>query len=440
MKKILLTLLFLGMCGRAWGQTHNYYYYLGPWVVTTEEGETVRKPPVSTVGLIDFTPPKKALSNLGFFVTTEALGAGYYLLLQGDATVQTIAKKDLNKFEQLVGYRPVGSNLVDLIYDYLTNGSDVTGKNRVFPLMPTAEGFLELHLGGHSCVKKEKFVFGVHSHTAKVKALIQNDYRKMREEDLSKGSNQYLKVLDYLGEQFKVNPQEFIPDDLPKETPLKHETTLTESFNTADSGTLGPDLTWTETVSGLDIVSNAAKLVISEAVASARTGSLSSSNVYAQSVITTLTHGSGSSNQAICIVTARRESSGEVNYYGMRMTHGQATGNFIQIEKRVGTTTTALDGPDTITTSTPETIKVECNGSTIKGYRGGSEVLSGTDTAITTSVLVGIRGYAYNPSDNDIGIFDSFEAGDLAAAPASTSLPMENMGGGLGRGIGRGMR
>ena len=57
-----------------------------------------------------------------------------------------------------------------------------------------------------------------------------------------------------------------------------------------------------------------------------------------------------------------------------------------------------------------KTLKVEANGSTIKGYVDGAEVISVTDTAVASGAYAGISIYG------DSGLWVSWAAADLAAA------------------------
>lgn len=405
-------------------QTKSYHYYIGPWVWDTSE-EGFWKPPAGTVGLIDL----RSLSGIGkrggvpegygFFAVDGTLSSPYVEIGNGYIATIKVTNPIKNAINSAIGYKPTSSTLLDVIWEICTTGSDATGDSRLRPLMPSVKGDLELHLGGHSLIKKEKFVFGVHPHTDKVKAILQNDYRKIREEFFSKGSNHYLKVLDFLGEKYKVDPQEFIPDDLPKETPIKHETVIKESFNTADSDTLGPDLSWTETVGDVDVVSNQAKFMTLSGGSGARAGTaLSSSDNYSQSILIFLTNTNGTSVGNTC--RQDTNSNATVNlYYGRYLKQGD-----FQLYKAVNGSFSSI-GTYTESLSEPITLKTSANGSTISVFGGGVSKISVTDTSVSSGTYSGIR--VYNASGSENPIEDNFEAGDLAVATWARGGKLKNI-------------
>lgn len=403
----------------------NYNYYIGPWVWNSEEA--VWQAPKGTAGLIDLRPTAAReatvshANNIGFFATTELLGLEYSLIGTGDLRNLTASSLGKTAWGTKTGYAPKGLTLLDLLWDQLTDGSDPEGKVAVKPLMPTREGNLELHLGGHSLVRSERFKWGEHPHTAKVQALLQNDYRMLHETARKENKNFDRKVLDFWSKQYGVSWREFVPPELRGNHPgpLPHETTITESFNTTDGDTLGPDLTWTEVLGDWDIVSNAARIIDSVTTShyGARAESdLSSADHYAQADL--LTAPAGATRYGG--VMTRFAAAANTGYMYRLMTAGTET----RLTSVSAGSPTDLATGGTVTVALPDTMKCEINGSTLKGYWNGSEILSVTDSGITGNTRTGIRGQSGSGVKVDI---DVFEAADLGA-PATTVKDLIMMG------------
>lgn len=90
---------------------------------------------------------------------------------------------------------------------------------------------------------------------------------------------------------------------------------------------------------------------------------------------------------------------------------------------------TIIGGPSAISLTTPFDIKVQANGSTIKGYRAGVELLSVTDTSITTGTRAGINGWWDNVTAT-VAELDDWTAADLIGATArQQSLALRGVGG-----------
>ena len=198
---------------------------------------------------------------------------------------------------------------------------------------------------------------------------------------------------------------------------LSGGSTITESFNKADSDTLGPDLTWTEITGDMDVVGN--QLSVSSIVLSlARAETdLATVNQYAQFVSTTFTLGNASS--IVLIVLCRMASASAVDFYQYRVILS-ATINEHELHKMVSSTQTQLGSADTTDYATNEVLYIEANGSAITGKRNGVvSVGPVTDTAIDGVTVggkrAGIRAYRGAAANTGVIKVDSFEAGDLAA-------------------------
>ena len=150
----------------------------------------------------------------------------------GELLDQPLKNSEKNTIKSMFNLpeRPTSTTVRDLPWDLLTKYSDPTGLTAAKPLMPTASLDLELHLGGFSLIRTEKFNINTHPHRDKVISLIQDDYRRARAEDIEVGQDHYKRVLDALEEKYKVSYSVFIPPDLPDEGKLPHSTTLTDTF------------------------------------------------------------------------------------------------------------------------------------------------------------------------------------------------------------------
>src|SRR5690606_11362738 len=129
---------------------------------------------------------------------------------------------------------------------------------------------LDLHFGGHSLVKRERFRFGVHPHTAKIEALLQRDFRRLFDATERSGLRDrahHRRVLDYWIDKYRLDKQDreswgrLIPSDLRQhvEGPIKHETTVSDDFNRANQQ-LGASENWTEVNGDWEIRSNAVQI------------------------------------------------------------------------------------------------------------------------------------------------------------------------------------
>lgn len=397
-------------------------YYLGHWVQQRFGTDLCFAPPAGVVGSLDLAPiPVQGVMAadrpMGLFVTrSTVLPSEYTLLGEGDCRELKADTRMQDAFRSLVGYRPQGDTLAELIYDTLTDGSDPDGSSGPKPLMPDATGWCDVYLGGHSRVLGSRFEWGKpdsrgRRHWAKVQQLLRKEFEQLFDDAKAgklKDAEHHRRVLDAhcdkYGLQGENDWKEFVPVKLQKDVPgrLKHETTITESFNKADSDTLGPDLTWTEVNGDFDVVSNQCRHTNTTTVRSARAESdLSSADHYAQVQI--VSNGSGT-NDCAAGACARFAAAAETMYFAF---YYQAD-NRLYVSKKVTGAQTNITS-SVITEALPETYKCEINGSTLKGYQAGVERVSTTDSAITGNLRGGILLYQSSVLNPTI---DNFEASD----------------------------
>lgn len=395
--------------GRYYYGFQQYEWFENSWVL-----------PASVVGAVDLRP-LSAMSAAG--------GAPQgYAFVASMQPINVLVKKSLHfsdenatgamqdAWESTVGYRPSGTKVVDLLWDQLTNGADPTGEDGCKPLVAGIDGVLRLFVGGHSQVKRERFKLGKHTHTNRLLDVVKRDLMKVREEShaglciTSRGVDYefHRRVMQAAMEKYRCTFEALRPAGWPEnETPLPHLTVITDTFNRTDADALGTasgGFTWTETSGDVDIVSNKARVTASSGTNEARAETdLSSSDNYAQ-VTLTLTRDVASQGGPSC-----RFSSSARDYYWYR-NRDSSIADSHQLYKVVTGTGTQLS-TENVSWVNGTVCKVSASGSSIKGYRGGTE---DTDIAVTdTAITVGLRsGFSINP-DNANSEVDDFEAGDL---------------------------
>lgn len=188
--------------------------------------------------------------------------------------------------------------------------------------------------------------------------------------------------------------------------------TITESFNKADSTTLGPDLTWTEIQGDLQVVSNRVRCVSTGTGCGARADSdLASADHYAQVAIrvnATVGHGGGP--------FVRKDSSATITFYMLWIDYnGVYRYTFY---KCVSGTLTAIGATTNLGSyALGDVFKLSVSGTTLSGYQNGSLLATRTDSSISSGTRCGVRLYAGGGApDVAAAVADDFEAGDLAAA------------------------
>ena len=306
-----------------------------------------------------------------------------------------------------------GSTLLDVLWEILTSKADSTGLLRCKPLMPTTQGNLELHLGGFSLVRSEQFQAFTHPHWPQVLAVLQNDYRRVREEYQAIGLPDVpRKVLGSWKEKYHVaDHRVFLPPDLPDEGWLPPSTVITDNFNRAnESLDVGP---WVEVVNNWFIAANVASTDGGSNGLARHTTALASDNHYSE-IVKTL-------NDLGCGAAARisLDASPNQDCYFVRL-----KGTTIAFKKVINGTITDLDTDRAYTETLPDTIRIEVDGSSMKSYFNTVLEHNFTDASLTGNLSAGMDCRGGDDLDN-------FEAADLAVDVYS--------GRGVGRGVGRGI-
>lgn len=257
---------------------------------------------------------------------------------------------------------------------------------------------------------------------APIKAARQEDYRRLRAETLrgEHADGTHLKWLGYQVRKYGLRDKQYldlVPADLQDEGWRPPDTELTESFDKADSDTLGPDQTWAEVNGDLDVIGNQVGPGGTGANFSARVeADLSSDDHSAELEATAGSSGVAYSNPAI-----RFSASANTYYNGG---HRNTSSNKAFIQKTVAGTLTLLFGTNDAKPGYPFLNFLEANDNNLRLVTGGVERINDTDTAITGNVRCGVvfRAEATDERGNN------WRAADLAAVAAPRLLGLLGVG------------
>lgn len=313
---------------------------------------------------------------------------------------------------------PRGSTLDQVVWDVLTRLSDPDGATAPRPLMPTSRGILELHFAGGAVSRSlaPRSIDDVHWPV--MLAVLQRDYRVLRGRALA-GDTEYAQQLHrrWLGSQcdkyripYEDGGATIIPGDLPREDPIRPETTRSDDFNRADQAGLGTSSegwSWTLQEGGTsdwEIVSNAAAYVGSdyEPAAAIAGGALSGDDHYAEATITP-----ASSSEQNLHVRARADA-GDVSGYGASY---YSLGDVLELWKF--TPGPSMIGDFSSGALSSVLMRCQCDGSTIKLIADSVERVSVTDTSITGNTQCGLYSWVAGQ-----GTWENFVCEDLGGAPA----------------------
>lgn len=391
-------------------------FYRGPWRWVEEDGESYWAPPAGFAGL-DVRPlAEQAIAGgtpgLGIFVGNGIITDKNYDLLAAGSWSEKVNQRVKDAMPGK--YRPKGDDLLGLILDIFTDGSDPDGIDGPKPIMPTVQQRIELHCGGRSHF--ERFQWG-DKYTGKVRDAVRRDFAATMEAAQRgelKDAEHHHRVLDFCCEKYRVDDwKEFVPTKLQKDVPgrLKHETTVTDNFNRADSTGLGAS--WGTVVgNGFDVVSNQARAANNGIGAGSRVryeSDLSSSDNDCQVDVITFGFNSVSVGPH-----CRFQSAANTTYMFLLRTVTTPTRRLLKV---VAGVMTQITGDNDAPPSTPFTAKVSANGSSLKVYLASVEIggLASTDTSISTGLRGGMQGQM-DPTAGNRSIVDNFQAADLAAA------------------------
>ena len=392
----------------------------------TETGITAYTPPSGTVGLIDL---RAALGGFGFFTTPDGviLGGDYTAFGKGHLSELSESKVMWSSMLNIPSLE--GTTLLDWLWNTLTIHADPTRTTHPASLMPTSRNVLNLHLGGHSLVRSKPFNPSM-PEAAPVIERKQEQYRQYRQLALDGKLNAdpefHRRILDSWGEKYKLkNPEDiFIPSDLPKETRLPHQTSVSDDFNRSNEN-LEASANWSLLDPGVDtasLVVNSNRCREDTLTAASSWGqhqtALSSDDHYGEIDIEVLTAPSATRNFGAGATRVSDNGSGDVNCYTYEATIDSGSTINGRISKFTGAGdpafTTLVDEAETISLS--DTIRCEADGSDVTGKINGSTTAGPTtDTDLSGDLNVGLGSRVASGSVGDIEL-DNFAGADLAVA------------------------
>ncbi len=187
-----------------------------------------------------------------------------------------------------------------------------------------------------------------------------------------------------------------------------------ESFNTANSTTLGPDLAWTEVNDDSQVLNNAwSPVTVGGALFTAARANqdLGTVNHYAQCTIPSLTVGA-SGNPDIGVMV--RFSSSALTGYSFNVLRNAAVPNgFWQLESVVAGVETVLQGQN-YTWAAGDVLYLSVQGSTVTARINGVQVATVTNATFPGNTQAGLVGY--RAVAGDVAGGDDFQMGDFLEA------------------------
>ena len=169
---------------------------------------------------------------------------------------------------------------------------------------------------------------------------------------------------------------------------------FSDNFNRVDSPTLGSN--WTPVTGTFEIVSNQAKLTVnpSEGLAKHSAANYSTADYTVESVVNTDTFGGAAG------VAGRINGT---SYYGVI-----AGAGFLRLNRYPGLNQL---GYATTSTTGQRTLKLKMEGSAIKAFIDGIELISATDTVITGAGVAGLT--TLGAVGASLALWDNFTVDDL---------------------------
>lgn len=393
----------------------TYNYVLANWVWENDKdtGESYWRAPECTRGLVDLrTIPQMVQEGgipqgYGFFAVEAICPVPLGAIVLGDSLSQIVDPGVALEMELRAGVpsgRIAGQAVGESLWLMLTELSDPTGSTAPKPLMPDSRLLMEVHLGGHETVKRVKFKAEEHP---KVLELLRLSYETVKAESLARDDDLYLKVAGYWRDKygFDVRTAEQQRDGI-----KEPETIISDNFNRADESLdAGP---WDEVVADWEVLNNMARNPTATVNGSARyTTPLSGADQFSQVI-----YAATNATARFAGPAARFAGAAETYYVARSRPNTSATHVISKVV--AGTLTNLQITAENPAPSTPFTVKLEVNGTTLKHFSDGVQQGADlTDSAIDGTTVGGF--YAGMYAIGSTVDLDDFLAEDLGAPPAS---------------------
>lgn len=399
--------------------SYNYALCQFDWIPSSGNQPGYHAPPSGSSCVLDLRSNTQSAvqgqsSGYGFFAFTGSvpasavsLGSGDCREIQADAALRNKLKSTLS-----LSGNPAGATMIDCVADALNTMGDPTGVSGPKPIMPDANGLLEIHLSGHSRVWSgsldvaELLSANPRGHANRIRDVIRADLDAAEAIGgaplLRKALGAVLLKCGYTRGELKSGApgkaaewQRLLSTNVKAKhggnaKPGKPDTSFNETWPNAaaDIEATAQALSWTTL--NTDGFSDTIKVASGTARASSAfsnklgicSSAVSSADHYTEAMITG-TAGAGSS-----FLTARNAAAAGT-FYSFGWYYGQTR----KIQKVVAGTITLLS--NTLESVTPSSVLCRCNvaGSTITGSYTGATDATATDTAITGNLRGGIWIY-----------------------------------------------
>ncbi len=308
------------------------------------------------------------------------------------------------------------TSLRHAVWDCLGIHADPTGASACLPLVPDRDGIARVHLRGHSVIVARR-ITQASPEWPNLRALLQRNYRKIRGHAIDPSDpmpgTKHRQYLDWLTEKYEGVPfQEFIPPDLPVETPVPHDTSISDIFDRVDQ-VLSASADWAHLGPFGDvirIVSNQLEPLNANTPARMQHQTVLSSDDHTAQLDVITLNVPTASNSTVSVFTRMRDVN---NMYIFQELNGFTSGKRRQIRKRVGGTATSLSDVAQVF-SLPDTVKGKSEGSSHTISIDGTDFESATDTSLTGDLNIGLEVNRATGTVQTDTQADNFSGGDIA--------------------------
>lgn len=334
----------------------------------------------------------------------------------GDLSL-TLRLSEINSITDLLG-KPRGSieaqTLIDVVWELVTTDADPTGDTFAKGLIPSTDLKMELWLGGNRPAKSITLRPEIDPEWARVLALHQEDYAKVRSDLRGRfPANDprrlgYLKYLGNLKFKYHITHTVFLRG-LPDEGIKFPETIIQDTFTisggdvdlSAHNPTPDGNFSWVEDTGDIDVIDSSDRANSNVAdffsVRARADFNLSTDDHRVSAILNDL---SANDNGTIGLM-ARRDGSATQTYYRLTVSGGTDEINFFRVN--TGSSTFLTNTVCTACNDGDDDIRFEVNGSDLEAFNDGSSVLTHTDgSPLSGQLQCGITGSAGGGTPNTV--------------------------------------